>query len=546
MIVSISIFITGVLSGIFLSVVCLLFILSMGGNSTKPVGSPDKTCSPKSFFEQSQEGSSAENTSLVKTIIRCLDELNSPLKGFGNDLDRVRTKELEGVPLEDRMKKKISGTTILKYEKNLLDGMNELRDHTKHMKLISGFMFEMSKTFSVFAKDLLRVSGLAKGNMNKNQRLERKEEFVINNWWQALCTTLDYMANDTEELSRMLQDDLSNYSIQVQEELGVVDRRISADVTKQFGSIRDLLGAFDSVAKERDKHQERVRAATEFGSSVSADAYGKRLARLRESEDAMKLHEKKLYDGQREFYVAIPKLAVELQISTLKSIVDTHTQLNKLNEALLRYQERSCSVFQRMRSQLTNTALSLVQIVREENSTAAAAAAGALVSGGGAGVEELVFSSIFKHMGEAGLQGYETKLQVLLEALLTGSTTDPAVQGAPATAPSALNPAKLDMASEAAACLAATNPCLLPLLPDRFKSAISGETCVWFNAFGGRVYRGMPLVAQSFLLCVIYVACSAVSALLRSACLVGIMESLMYVSACALFLTSQSVTVSAF
>ena len=115
LIVAIPIFLTGVFTGILLSAVGLLIILSKKSKTVESNNDQEKTFSSTSLYEQSTGGPSTENISIVKTIIKFLDEFNSPLKGFGNDLDRIRTKDPEGISLEDRMKKKITGTTIQKY-----------------------------------------------------------------------------------------------------------------------------------------------------------------------------------------------------------------------------------------------------------------------------------------------------------------------------------------------------------------------------------------------------------------------------------------------
>ena len=47
----------------------------------------------------------------------------------------------------------------------------------------------------------------------------------------------------------------------------------------------------------------------------------------------------------------------------------------------------------------------------------------------------------------------------------------------------------LDMAAESSAGLAASLASRLPALPASFANAIGKETCVWFNAFSGRIYR---------------------------------------------------------
>jgi hypothetical protein len=45
------------------------------------------------------------------------------------------------------------------------------------------------------------------------------------------------------------------------------------------------------------------------------------------------------------------------------------------------------------------------------------------------------------------------------------------------------------MTLEATSILAATAPANLPPLPPAFRSVVGTETCIWFNAFAGRVYR---------------------------------------------------------
>jgi hypothetical protein len=47
----------------------------------------------------------------------------------------------------------------------------------------------------------------------------------------------------------------------------------------------------------------------------------------------------------------------------------------------------------------------------------------------------------------------------------------------------------LDMTLESTACLAASSSNVLPVLPSYFKETVGLETCIWFNAFSGRVYR---------------------------------------------------------
>jgi len=50
-------------------------------------------------------------------------------------------------------------------------------------------------------------------------------------------------------------------------------------------------------------------------------------------------------------------------------------------------------------------------------------------------------------------------------------------------------PFVIDMSSDVMAALAATNPARLPKLPSQFVAGIGTESCVWLNAFTGRMYR---------------------------------------------------------
>ena len=114
------------------------------------------------------------------------------------------------------------------------------------------------------------------------------------------------------------------------------------------------------------------------------------------------------------------------------------------------------------------------------------------------------------------VQGFEISLQKVLEGLLlqsqlkeisidgiaspvspargrslSSAATSTVANGAvgAGVSPEVENAGKLNMFKESSACLAASNPQLLPELPSVFNRAIGVETCVWFNAFTGRVYR---------------------------------------------------------
>ena len=76
-------------------------------------------------------------------------------------------------------------------------------------------------------------------------------------------------------------------------------------------------------------------------------------------------------------------------------------------------------------------------------------------------------------------------------ATATSSST-PTPISTPTTTPATtvkMDVPKMNMHLEATSILAATAPAELPPLPPAFRNVVDKETCVWFNAFSGRVYR---------------------------------------------------------
>lgn len=519
-----TVFLIGLVSGVVLSVVVLIKMLE--ARKREPIVSLNKTCSPTSLYDQSTSTKPLkEDFDVLKKIINFLDNFNSPMKTFAADLARVYAKQENLVDVEAKMKMILDNPALNRLEKESQEHLTELREHTKHVTAISNFMRDVGKSISTFSKDLARLSSVARNNMNKNMtNIERKEELIVNNWWQTLHFTMEYLSSDNDELARFLQDDLVTYSLQILEELNLVERRMTVDINRQFSGMKEVITAFNAKLKDRDASKDKVKAATEFGSTISADSYGKRLAKLRASEEALKVQTKQLYDKQRQFYSHLPQMSAEYHIAVLKSIVDTHSQMNKFTDGLEKNEDRARNVSRRMKAQLANAALSLVQMVREENKLSSGVMTSALSAAGTSDLDRTVLAAttgtdnpnnpmepLFLKMGENGVQGYEAPLQQLLEKLLQQAS--PAQRGSSSSSSSGSTNAsseqpeqqqqrsqsQLDMSSEAAACIAATNPCIMPHLPEQFSSAIGGETCVWFNAFCGRAYRGILPAFTSYL-----------------------------------------------
>jgi hypothetical protein len=493
-----------------------------------------------------------EDLATVKRLIQFLEDFNAPLKSIGGYLQQIYKNRENNVKitkefLDRKARVIVDPGTINRMEEEMKANVANLREHGKTMKNISSFLSDLGRSFASFSKDLNRLSHTAKNNMYKGLKdlsIDTKEDMIINNWWQALHVALDYMASDQEYLATQISEDLLNFSTQIHDELTVIEKRLSTEGSKQVHNIRENLSLYESKRRERDKYREKVRLqgnSATLTTQSPAEIAQRRALKMKINDDHLTIQTSKLFTAQKEFFSLMPRIDADIQLTILKSIVESHSQLLKLTESFERQQESNRMISKRMKLQLTNAAASLMQMIKEEGNflspsatTLAAAAAGVtgaenITTGmygageGGSQEPEIVAyeEALRARMLESGLQGYELSLQRVLEGLLhhcqhfdftyglaqspqahlqaqggtiTSSSSAPAGSvgtGLPDDPASnvAESRGELNMAKESTACLAAANPAILPLLPSRFGAAVGVETCVWFNAFSGRVYR---------------------------------------------------------
>ena len=558
--VSLSSFISGTIFGVLICVGVALQYLKKSdvpedGNTKlrvkKELSTPNL---PKSFDELVNP----DDAAALKKLISFLDDFNAPLKSIGGYLKQIYMQRETGAKitkelLERKQKVMIEIGTVSRMEKEFYDNLAHLKEHTKTLKGVSTFLTDLSKAFASFSKDLNRLANTAKNNMYKGLKdlsIDTKEDMIVNNWWQALHVSLDYMSSDQDYLATQISDELLGLSTQIHDELTVIEKRLHNEGNKQLHNIKENLALYESKRRERDKYREKVRLqgnSATLTTQSPAEIAQRRVLKMKINDDHLTLQTNKLYTAQKEFFSLMPRIDADVQLTVLKSIVETHSQLLKLTEALERQQESNRMISKRMKLQLTNAAASLMQMIRDEGNLLSPSAASqaaqeagmggaqlgatvssALVGGEGDGSVEpeiLAYEEALRaKMLESGVQGYELSLQKVLEGLLEhcqqfdftyGQVQIP--QGHPQSAKTASashtginagangtgsaaqttddinnspeSRGELNMSKESTACLAATNPAILPLLPSRFGTAVGTETCVWFNSFSGRVYR---------------------------------------------------------
>lgn len=508
--VSLSSFLSGIVFGVFLCIAALVQVLkskpadadalaaTANGGSRRPAQS-----SIQNMLDPSSM--SAREVAALRELVQFLDDFNSPLKNFGGHLEQVYVerdaalKEAErhrSVPLEQ--------SEFARIERDFHGSIAELRDQSKCAKTIAQFLTDLSKVVLSFAKDLNKLSGAARSNSNRctssstNAAVtggDSKADMVASNWWQALHIALDCMSSDQEYLSNHITDDLLNYSSQMSEELGAIEKRLQAEGTRQLQAMKELLSLLEARKRDRDRYMDKIAAPPSALTTQTPEAVlAKRRVRQKSNEDAVAHQRGLVLDAQRDFHLLMTRIRADVQLTVLKAVVDQHAQLMKLCEALERQQSSYQMIFKRMRIQLSNAAASLVQMIREEGASNAA------VHDQSTNAVTLDYMSILRgKMQEVGVQGYEVKLHTILGDLLRLSTSTQfqleMMQKTPVSLQAHPQPGcstalgRLDMMEESTSCLAASNPAVLPHLPPSFLGAVGTETCVWFNSFSGRVYR---------------------------------------------------------
>lgn len=193
--------------------------------------------------------------------------------------------------------------------------------------------------------------------------------------------------------------------------------------------------------------------------SQSNEENNRRVLKLQTCELALLESIKKVNECKTEFKHLMPKIFSSFRATGALTFVRVKIQLINLADSVKSYHDCSDSVTHRFKSQISAT-----------SSTPLTAEIG----------------------GKRALMGYEPSLRKALTALSQEGLRRKYVRndGSLHTSePFAAAHSSVNMTLESIACLAASPPTLLPPLPSSFRKCVGVETCVWFNAFSGRIYR---------------------------------------------------------
>jgi hypothetical protein len=193
--------------------------------------------------------------------------------------------------------------------------------------------------------------------------------------------------------------------------------------------------------------------------SQSNEENNRRVLKLQTCELALLESIKKVNECKTEFKHLMPKIFSSFRATGALTFVRVKIQLMNLADSVKSYHDCSDSVIHRFKSQISAT-----------SSTPLTAEIG----------------------GKRALMGYEPSLRKALTALSQEGLRRRYVRNdgsLHASEPFAAAHSSVNMTLESIACLAASPPTILPPLPSSFRKCVGVETCVWFNAFSGRIYR---------------------------------------------------------
>lgn len=193
---------------------------------------------------------------------------------------------------------------------------------------------------------------------------------------------------------------------------------------------------------------------------LSDEENNRRVLKLQTCELALLDSIKKVNECKNEFKTLMPKIFSSYRATGALSFIRVKMQLMNLADSIEHSNINSNAVTMRLKSHISATT-SLPSV-------------------------------LLKGARKTTLMGFEPMLQNTLKSLSQEGIKRKYVRYDASHAPpaSVLSiDSSLDMSLESTACLAASPPTTLPPLPPCFKKSVGLETCVWFNAFSGRVYR---------------------------------------------------------
>lgn len=330
-------------------------------------------------------------------------------------------------------------------DKSFQDASKDAKERYKHIKALCSFVGDFGRAQAYAAKEYHKLSKVAESYVKADN------DQYLDKWWNSLSIAMDHMSQDYDYMSSEILNNIARTLSRVEQEHGHLEKKLTAEGSKLLQRLRDAQYQYDNRVRETEKLREKsgmpnyaaqasAGSSNNESSSSSAAAPNsantvtfKAAMKIQQSEAVQQEYADKLAVAQQELNEKLPRILEDYALMARNSASSMMETLLKFTNLMGDAQTKSSVVTHRLRMDL------------------AASAASASI--------------------DRSLLSYTPEVLQLLEQIAQGKQE------------------QMDMTSESSAALAASLLSLLPKLPKQFLGSIGKETCVWFNAFSGRMYR---------------------------------------------------------
>jgi hypothetical protein len=290
---------------------------------------------------------------------------------------------------------------------------------------------KQNKVLCILLNDFAKLhSAFAKEMLRLSQVAEgyvrADNQKPIDKWWNSFSIALGHLSQDHEFVSSSICPGFTSDLSRIEQEH--VIKKVFTQGTKCVAKLREARAQVDARGKELMKLRER---AVGGGGSLSVGEHSKLVMKVDVCETALRAASETLAAVQAELDHDMPSVLNDYSLIASSATDATVSILVKLTETLVSAQTKTTHILNRLKLDMASTAARVI----DRNSS-----------------NPLVLE--------------------ILERFEQGDA-----------------PVRVDMTSETIAALAASQLPAQASLPAQFGRCIGEETCVWLNAFAGRMYR---------------------------------------------------------
>lgn len=477
-------------------------------------------------LNKSNHGTGGEVNKLVDNVIKATNEVLHaalPEESINNE---------ESMSTDSNSSVKILGAmSPWELEREYTNEMKQFKEKHKQIKQLQLFFVEMGRVYTVFAKDLNKLSTTAHMNIKSSKSNPNEEQGSVSSsgagaanssgpnsneesiqstsgdytyidlWWNSLSISMDHLSQSSEILASYVSIDLCQELSRVGDEYVNIEKKLIDDASRVMQQMKDASLSYDSKVKERMKYEEKlekflmqnnvVDASNVPSAVISSSEYVKLQGKITNSVQSLQDCGSSLNVISSHFVSIMPRI-IGTMVSVNTSAKDTLTErLLEWVNTLTELSSKSTGSHERLKFELLAVGNKFEQGGRGEG--VSKHSIGGLLSGKYDGYTSLQLDALERYAQEQIKNGTIDLGRDINKVCDMGSVGMASLAATPLSLfPQYLNiPYPGDAASANNGNMAASSAHKLSSVLGAFKSLVQPETCVWFNAVLGRIYRDM-------------------------------------------------------